>query len=182
MAYMKYVLLLLLIACAPTKPLFYGSNKTDNFVRNIEYTDNFIIEPGWQEVLKKQPVISSNRDISYSSLVLTQTSCNNFKWVHKDERLYTPIEAQAKGWGDCKDAALCKYYKLRALGAKPEQLNLWQGWYGNRYLGHMILAVRIADKQYILDDMDNTVIEAKNYMHKDFEPYARFNEIGWDIN
>jgi hypothetical protein len=182
---MKYVTILILfsvVACAPSRPIFYGTNKTDNFARKIDYTKGFYIQPQWSEVLKRQPVISGNRTVIYADLVAVQALCNTFKWAHKDEKLSTPQEAQLKGWGDCKDAAICKYYKLRAIGAKPEQLNLWQGWYGDKYAGHLTLAVRIGDKQYILDDMSDIIIEAKLYMHKDFEPYARFNEIGWSLD
>lgn len=176
----KSIILLCLLSACTIKPYFYGINKTDNFVRKIEVTDNFAIENQWPSVLKKQPIISGHRNITHSDLILVQTQCNHFKWAHKNDILSTPKEAQLKGWGDCKDATLCKYYKLRAIGATPDQLNIWQGWYGSGYEEHMTLAVRIKNKQYILDDMTNNLIEAKDYMHKDFEPYARFNEIGWD--
>ncbi len=182
MKYAMIFIILFLVACVPQQPKLYGSNKTANFARKIDATNRFPIEPQWPNVLRKEPIISGDNDIVYADLIITQINCNKFNWAHKDEKLYTPIEAQQKGWGDCKDAALCKYYKLRAIGAKPEQLNLWQGWYGSRYEGHLTLAVRIGERQYILDNMDNSIIEAKDYMHKKFEPYTRFNEIGWDIN
>lgn len=182
MQYIFVIFILFLTNCAPTKPLMYGMNKTDNYVRKIRTTKIFIIEPQWPDILKRQPIISGHGHMAYADLITVQSQCNKFHWAHKDDNLYTPNEAQIKGWGDCKDAAICKYYKLRALGAKPQQLNLWQGWYGKRYEGHMTLAVKLGKNQYILDDMNDKIIKANDYMHKTFEPYARLNEIGWDID
>jgi hypothetical protein len=181
MKHLCVAFLIVLVACT-SKPRFYGVNKTDNFVIQIDRTDSFITEPGWGDVLKREPIISGKGKITLQDLENVQIECNQFNWAHKDERWSTTTEAKLKGWGDCKDAAMCKYRKLRALGAKINQLNLWSGWFGGGYKGHVTLAVHLEEKQYILDNMNNNVILAKDYMHKYFEPYVRFNEVGWDIN
>lgn len=178
----KLILLLCIVACAPQKPALYGSNHTDNYARSILPTKDFLIEPQWPEMLKRQPIIIGKRKLTYSDLVAAQARCNQFNWAHKDEKLSTPKEAQAKGWGDCKDAAICKYYWLRSLGGGPEQINIWQGWYGKKYEGHLTLAVRIGADQWVLDDTLALPARAEKYMHKVFEPYARFNEVGYDVN
>lgn len=177
---MRILILIIFLSSCAEKPTLYGSNKTSNYARNIERTSEFELEIHWPQVLKRQPIIEGKQTPSYGQLVSIQNECNNFNWAHKDEEWSTPNEAIHKGWGDCKDSAICKYYKLRALGWKPEQLNLWSGWYGSKYLGHLTLAVRLGDKQYVLDDMYAYPIPAEEYMHKVFEPYSRFNEIGWD--
>lgn len=177
---MRLLILLVFLVSCTQKPVLYGSNKTNNYARYIERTPEFILEKHWPRVLRKQPIIEGTQKPSYEQLIAAQEECNNFNWAHKDEEWSTPIEAKAKGWGDCKDSAICKYYKLRAIGWKPEQLNLWSGWYGTKYIGHLTLAVRLGDKQYILDDMYASPVLAEEYMHKVFEPYSRFNEIGWD--
>lgn len=179
--FMKIILIILLLTACVSQPQLYGANKTDNFARNITLSEEFSLEKKWPGVLKRQPIISSKGIPKYEDLILVQTSCNNFNWAHKNEEWSTPLEAQSKGWGDCKDAAICKYYKLRALGWKPEQLNLWSGWYGTSYQEHLTLAVRLGNSQYILDDMYDKPILAKEYMHKVFDPYSRFNEVGWDF-
>lgn len=176
----KLIILLCLASCSTTQPKLYGSNKTDNYARRIEISE-YMSKKEWVEVLKRQPIKIGKGNPSLHDLVKVQTECNNFNWAHKDENWSTPLEARQKNWGDCKDAAICKYYKLRALGWKPEQLNLWSGWYGKKYEGHLTLAVRLGNAQYILDDMNNAVIPAKEYMHKIFEPYRRLNELGEDF-
>lgn len=165
------------------KPDWYGVNQTNNYVKPLVYTKDFLgAQKDWNDVLKRQPIVSSNRNPQYKDLINTQVLCNTFKWAHYKDELSTPKEAQTKGWGDCKDAAICKYYKLRALGWEANQMNLWSGWYGKKYEKHLTLAIQFNNNQYILDDLTNKVQLANNYMHKDFEPFWRLNENGWSVH
>lgn len=181
MKHIFVILILLLSACAPAKPHWYGVSKTDNFVRELDPTNEFL-DKQWGEVLEKEPVKPGKGKVTLKDLERIQTECNQFDWAHKDEKWSTTEEAKAKGWGDCKDAAMCKYRALRLLGLSPSQANLWSGWMGDKYTGHLTLAVEVGKQEYILDSNKDDIVLAKDFMHKEFEPYSRFNEIGWDIN
>lgn len=136
----------------------------------------------WQGVLKRQPVLAKKATPTLESIQNIQKECNNFNWASPDNNWSTPKEAQLKGWGDCKDAAICKYYKLRAAGFSANQLNLWSGWYGKKLQAHLVLAVTLNDKSYILDALSQDTIPAHKYMFKTFHPSHRLNENGWSFD
>lgn len=176
---MKYFLLLLLTACAQ-----YGHPATlkyvNNYAREIESNQDFATLKEWVEVLAKEKITYTPIQPTYADIVRTNNSCNNkqYKLTHTWP---TPSEFKAAPSADCKGFTICKYYALRKVGFKPEQLNIWAGDYNGH--AHMMLVASLNDKQYVLDiGAEANLPEAKDYFYKHFKPAYRFNEIGWDVN
>jgi predicted transglutaminase-like cysteine proteinase len=149
-----------------------------NFAREIN--PGFIVEKEWVLLLKKQPVISGHQKPTFEAIKRINDNCNN-KAYKPDPKWPTPREFTEAKTADCKGFAICKYYALRAVGFSANQLNLWSGDYDGH--PHLILVVKLDDKQYVLDiGAEANLPEAKDYFYKRFQPAYRFNENGWDIN
>jgi len=146
----------------------------------------------WQRVLKDQPIISAGT-ASMAGIYKVQADCNGIFtqtienlatttdqaiWG-KEDFWATPDEFLAKGAGDCEDFAICKYYALRKLGFKPEQLNIWSGTHVSSGIYHAVLAVELNGTEYVLDNLYGNVFKAKDYMNRYFQPRYRTNEQGW---
>lgn len=182
---MKKLLILFCILYTPAyanKPLHghpFHNMKVQNFVHKIDISpDLSIIEPGWVGILHRQSLEKGNGVLTFDKLKMVNNKINS-KQAFGYAPWMTPKEFSNVEFADCKAYATTKYYELRALGWKPEQLNLWAGDYDGR--AHLILVARIDDKQYVLDIMDQSLPDAKDYFYKHFVPSYRFNEIGLDV-
>lgn len=172
------VLLLLLVSCVskPSHPIVL-SNVT-NYVRDINPTEDFIVLKSWNNVLKRQSIVSGNKNPTYETIRSINNECNN-KEYKRNPIWPTPAEFKQSNTADCKGFAICKYYALRREGFRPEQLNLWSGSYQGG--SHMILVAKL-DQSYVLDiGSESNLPLAKDYFNK-FQPAYRFNEKGWDVN
>jgi len=87
-----------------------------------------------------------------------------------------PKEFFAK-FGDCEDYAIVKYFTLRALGWKAEDMKIIVLQDMNLRIAHAILAVRFEKKEMILDNQIGLVIESKRIRH--YRPIYALNENGW---
>lgn len=151
-----------------------------NFAREIDDTSGQIVEPKWAQVLQRQHVVSGKGNPDYGDIMVVNALCNS-KPYKTDPTWPTPEEFARAATGDCKGFAICKYYALRRVGFRPEQLNLWSGDYDGH--SHMILVVSLNGKQYVMDSgAEVNLPEAKDYFYKHFQPAYRFNEKGWDVN
>jgi predicted transglutaminase-like cysteine proteinase len=85
----------------------------------------------------------------------------------------TPQEFLAKS-GDCEDFAIAKYYALRALGFRADELRVVVIRDRIRGIGHAVLAAYIEGDILILDNLSNVVLSHSLYEH--YSPQYSVNE------
>lgn len=176
----KYLYVLLLLPTFAYADYPIHLQNVTNFAREIDDESNQVVEPKWVEVMKRQPIVEGHGKPTFANMLRINSTCNAKKYSITKE-WPTPEEFAKASSGDCKGFAICKYYALRKAGFKAEQLNLWVGDYDGH--SHMILAVSLNDKQYVLDvGAESNLPLAKDYFYNRFQPAYRFNEKGWDVN
>ncbi len=181
---MKYILFIFAILLTHSVAYAGGHpfhiQNVQNFAREIDPTADFISQKNWLDVLRRQPIVSGKGKPTYGTMKAINDNCN--KKAYKVTPAWpTPNEFTAADSGDCKGFAICKYYALRKAGFAASQLNLWSGDYNG--VPHLVLVVRLEDKQYVLDiGAESNLPLAKDYFYRNFQPSYRFNEIGWDVN
>lgn len=96
-------------------------------------------------------------------------------WGIKD---YWEIPKEFFGrFGDCEDYAIVKYFSLRALGWKADDMKIVVLQDLNLRVAHAILAVKYNNKEVVLDNQIGLVIDAKRIRH--YRPIYAVNEQGW---
>lgn len=88
----------------------------------------------------------------------------------------TPDEFQRRD-GDCEDYAIAKYLALRSLGFSPDDMRIVVLQDENLGVAHAILAVRLQDQTYILDNQVNQVLADRVIRH--YRPIYSINEQAW---
>lgn len=165
---------------AKPKSHVYYMDHVANHARYIEPNKDMLwaVVPQFAAVMERQPVVSKKWDHDYDDIALTNIRVNH-KASFASSPWMTPNEFEKAEFADCKGYAVAKYYKLRSLGFSKDDLNLWSGAYDGQ--SHLILTARLKDKVYVLDIMDQSLPEAKDYFFKHFIPAYRFNESGLDF-
>ena len=103
------------------------------------------------------------------------------RWPYKvDRELYgiseywaSPIEFMRRS-GDCEDYSITKYFALRHLGFKKEELRVVIIFDRIRNLGHAVLAVYEKDDILILDSLSSVILSHRKYKH--YRPQYSMNE------
>lgn len=176
--------LLVLAACSvPVSKPEHGHpfhlNNVTTFVRQIDSSSDLaIIEPEWNFILKRQPIVRGNGISTVERLRAINHSINS-KQSFRHSPWMAPKEFYKASSADCKGYAVAKYYALRAAGWKASELNLWAGDYTGG--AHLILVASVGNKQFVLDIIEQDLPEAKEYFNNKFIPSYRFNEVGLDI-
>ena len=154
--------------------------RVQNYAREIDKDPQMkVIVPDWVRILQTEKIISGRGKPTLDKLRMVNDRVNS-KRLFALSPWMTPTQFYMTAEADCKAYATTKYYELRALGWKPEELNLWSGDYDGK--PHLILTARLGDKVYVLDIMNQHLPEAKDYFYKHFVPSFRFNELGVDVN
>ncbi len=76
--------------------------------------------------------------------------------------------------GDCEDYSITKYYALRKLGFPIDRLRIVLLKDNIRNISHAVLAVKLNDDSYILDNMTDLVLSHHKYEH--YVPQYSVNE------
>jgi predicted transglutaminase-like cysteine proteinase len=76
--------------------------------------------------------------------------------------------------GDCEDYAITKFYALRDLGWRNDDLRVVALYDRIRGLGHAILAVRLKGDEFVLDNQASIVLSHKRFRH--YDPQYSVNE------
>jgi len=76
--------------------------------------------------------------------------------------------------GDCEDYSITKYYALRKLGVATESMRIVLLRDNIRNIAHAVLAVKLDNEHYILDNMSDLVLPHLNYEH--YVPQYSVNE------
>lgn len=139
--------------------------------------------PKWQSVLKKEPLPHAE----YHIVVVTDMVQINDKINHsikfKDDsenNWQTPSETKKKGTGNCKDYAALKYYELVRAGIHPDDMLIVVGKYIPLAELHAVLQVTLEDGNvYILDNLSDSIIPAKEYYKNKFQVAYGINNTRW---
>ncbi|MCA3244661.1 MAG: transglutaminase-like cysteine peptidase [Alphaproteobacteria bacterium] len=75
--------------------------------------------------------------------------------------------------GDCEDYSIAKYYTLKALGWPESALRLVVLRDTVRGIAHAVLAVKLGDEQYILDNLSNEPLPDR--LITQYSPYYAIN-------
>ncbi|MDQ7074217.1 MAG: transglutaminase-like cysteine peptidase [Gammaproteobacteria bacterium] len=89
----------------------------------------------------------------------------------------TPAEFFLHNGGDCEDYGISKYYALRKLGFRTDQLRLVIAKDSNINIYHAVLAVYLNNTIYILDNRIKQVVHDTDIAH--LEPIYAINENNW---
>ena len=144
--------------CADTK---IGPCRVARWFESVEYLKNASIEK------KLRRVNSKLNDNPYL------TDIRN--WGIEDY-WETPLEF-LKRRGDCEDYAISKYETLKFLGVDPSQMRIVVVTDTNLGINHAVLVVRVEDKNYVLDNQTDHVIDSRRIRH--YRPLYSVNETGW---
>ncbi len=87
----------------------------------------------------------------------------------------SPAEFMSRS-GDCEDYALAKFFTLRLLGFRDDQMRIVIVSDSRRAIGHVVLAVYQNDEVLILDNVSNRLVPQENYPH--YVARVSFNETG----
>jgi predicted transglutaminase-like cysteine proteinase len=79
--------------------------------------------------------------------------------------------------GDCKDYAIAKYFSLRYLGWREDELRVVVVQDLNLRVAHAVLAAYVGDTILILDNQARQVVRADSIRH--YRPYYSINETYW---
>lgn len=90
----------------------------------------------------------------------------------------TPREFFAKG-GECKDYSISKYFTLRILGWPADKLWVIILQDMNLNVAHAVLAVKVDDRTWILDNQVGDLVEQGRIRH--YKPIFGLSEAGWVI-
>jgi predicted transglutaminase-like cysteine proteinase len=166
-------------ASKKTGPLLFGS---------IEFSSpNLNALPQWNRVLRKmqadrtrmeasqtwQNMLAKARGLSKRAQLDAVNVYFN-KWPYKlDFDLYgvsefwaTPLEFMSRS-GDCEDYAIAKFFALRELGFRNEEMRVVALYDRIRGIGHAILAVYWGADILVLDNLSNYVLSHEEYSHYD---------------
>jgi predicted transglutaminase-like cysteine proteinase len=133
------------------------------------------------------PILKHWRKIISSAAKLKREdrikAVNDFfnRWPYKvDRELYgvseywaTPREFMTRS-GDCEDFAIAKYFALRELGFKEEELRIVILMDRIRGIGHAILAYYTENDILVLDSLSNLILPHSRYKH--YVPQYSMNE------
>jgi predicted transglutaminase-like cysteine proteinase len=133
------------------------------------------------------PILKHWRQIITTAAALPRgervKAVNDFfnRWPYKQDReLYgvseywaTPKEFMTRS-GDCEDFSIVKYFALRALGFKKEELRIVILMDRIRGIGHAVLALYTGGQILILDSLSNLILPHSRYKH--YVPQYSMNE------
>lgn len=141
-------------------------------------TESFkCVDQAWQEMINslknqsdKVKMETVNKYLNNSSYVTDMVN-----W-HQDDYWATINQFLGKD-GDCEDYAIAKYYSLKELGFKIDQMRIVIVHDNNLNIAHAILAIYLNDNIWILDNQISHIIKADQVVH--YRPLYSINEKAW---
>ncbi len=88
----------------------------------------------------------------------------------------SPAEFMSRS-GDCEDYAVAKFFTLRLLGFRDDQMRIVIVADSRRAISHVVLAVYQDDEVLILDNLSNRLDRQESYPH--YAARVSFNESGY---
>ena len=135
------------------------------------------VDQAWQEMINsvrnqpdKDKMETVNKYLNESSYITDMVN-----W-HQEDYWATINQFLGKD-GDCEDYAIAKYYSLKELGFKVDQMRIVIVHDNNLNIAHAILAVYLKDKIWILDNQVSHIISSDQVVH--YRPLYSINENAW---
>jgi predicted transglutaminase-like cysteine proteinase len=200
----KYFLLSLLLLCAypvsasaSLSMQLFGSHESesDNLAPFTKWTTMLQREASHRRKMKKscrddqclyrqwQHIIDQAKTLSpLQKLIFVNREINRVPYIvdpqnwQMDDYWETPYEFFVYS-GDCEDFAITKYLTLKQSGISPDQMRIVVLQDNNLNLLHSVLAVRIEDETYILDNQFSQVMTDRAIHH--YQPIYSINEHHW---
>ena len=117
-------------------------------------------------------------------IIATNNMVNNSITYEDDSQSYgvsdywaSPAETFARGVGDCEDYAIAKYFTLKALGVKEENLRIVVLKDTRKNELHAVLSVTSGGQNYILDNQSQQVLPDTQIGY--YQPIYSINEQNW---
>ena len=168
----------------PTTPNLFGtvavparvSRYSDGWYRSRQDASS---HPGMQRLIAPARSLPRELQIAYVQRAVTQ----QIRWVSdatewgKHDYWASAAQTLNRGAGDMEDRAILKLQALKSLGFPGRDLYLTMG--RDKVGGQLIvLAVRLADRFYILDDLGGRPVPAEH--REGFEPFLTFGaNVTW---
>lgn len=134
------------------------------------------IQPQWQRLLATAALQHDNAQLLWQDLhnaAIGKDPMRQLDMVNRyfngirygaDTAIYgasdywaSPAEFIARGFGDCEDYSIAKYTALRALGWSADNLFIVVARDIQKAIGHAVLAAKIEDRWYFLDNLAMTI-------------------------
>jgi predicted transglutaminase-like cysteine proteinase len=144
---------------------------------------------GLRHLLEKAAALPQERQISLVSHYVNRKRYRDDRTEHLESPLTDTAEKYRSRWstveefmrrgGDCEDYATTKYYLLRRLGFRADQLRVVVTWDRGERGYHAILAVKLDDDdRVLLLESDNTIRRGSRHRYRFI--YSVNEESIWD--
>lgn len=128
----------------------------------------------WRKIIEEAKPLSRARKLN---------AVNHYfnRWPYKfDQEIYgtseywaSPMEFMRRS-GDCEDYAIAKFFALRQLGFRNDEMRIIILWDNIRALGHAVLAVYEKDDILILDSLSSAILS--HWKYRQYVPQYSMNE------
>ena len=152
----------------------------------------------FQDIENKHGIRARKRAEKWQQIIISSDTDNEWKQIHKINHFFnqsikeqddallwgqkdywaSPFETINKGYGDCEDYAIAKFFSLRELGIPENKLRLLYARQLDNKQPHMVLIYyQSSGAQPLVLDNINTKIQAIN-KRSDLKPIYSFNSKG----
>lgn len=134
-------------------------------------------ERAWSELVAALRPLAPTAQLQRVTAALNATAyvSDRANWGVSDY-WQTPAEFLARG-GDCEDFAIAKYLALREAGWAAEDLRIAVVTDERRDVAHAVLIASHAGRAWVLDNLNDDVIEARAVHH--YRPVFSVSETAW---
>lgn len=134
-------------------------------------------ERAWSELVAALRPLAPSAQLQRVTAALNATAyvSDRANWGVSDY-WQTPAEFLARG-GDCEDFAIAKYLALREAGWAAEDLRIAVVTDERRDVAHAVLIASHAGRAWVLDNLNDDVIEARAVHH--YRPVFSVSETAW---
>ena len=134
-------------------------------------------ERAWSELVAALRPLAPTAQLQRVTAALNATAyvTDRANWGVSDY-WQTPAEFIGRG-GDCEDFAIAKYLALREAGWAAEDLRIAVVTDERRNVAHAVLIATHAGKAWVLDNLNDDVIEARAVHH--YRPVFSVSETAW---
>lgn len=125
--------------------------------------------------LNREDKIKVVNDFINKSIVYTEDRDN----YHMNDYWASPTEALTRGYGDCEDYALAKYFTLKQLGVPEDEMRIVVLNDTRKNILHAILVIENNDggTNYVLDNQNKAVMMDNQIAY--YIPIYSINERNW---
>lgn len=129
----------------------------------------------WQRIIRQSAGLSAMEQIKSVNQYFNRWPYRLDIDVYGVSDYWATPEEFLKLSGDCEDYSITKYYALRKLGFAVDDMRIVLLRDNIRGVSHAILAVKLDDDSYVLDNMSDLVLSHLKYEH--YVPQYSVNEL-----